>query len=154
MWDRPYDPRVTIRPPRAMIRPVVIVGASRGGSWDVTVTGIESSGSGTTYTSWVTLSGSPPSAAGYFQLPATTLAVFGTGTAVEYLELGSGDVAFASGIEIHSLRVNGPPEILNTSPASSLLSLTYNRTLTQLRWAVVATAPIQWWQTGATLYRL
>jgi len=156
MWHHPYTPLLSNRPPRSMIRPVVIVGAERTGSWGVNTALIESSGAGTTYTAWVTLSGSPPTAAGYFQTPASTLKLYGIGSATVTLELGSGGVAFASGIFINSMRSVGLAGFtpLNWNPLGTLLNLSYSRTLAQLRWAVVADVPIELFPVGGTLYKL
>jgi hypothetical protein len=140
-----------------MIRPFVIVGAERTGSWDVDTAPIESSGAGTTYTAWVTLSGSPPTAAGYFRVPsAGTLKLAGIGSATVTLELGSGGVAFASGIFIRSMRSVGLAGYicLNTDNVDTLVNISYSNTLAQLRFAVVADVPIELFAIGSTLYKL
>jgi hypothetical protein len=139
-----------------MIRPFVIVGAERTGSWDVDTALIESSGAGTTYTAWVTLSGSPPTAAGYFRVPAGTLKLYGIGSATVTLELGSGGVAFASGIFIRSMRSVGLAGYicLNTDNADTLVNISYSNTLAQLRFAVVADVPIELFAIGSTLDKL
>lgn len=153
MWNHPYEPSVITRPPRSLIRPAIRVERSYTGSWDVTVSGIDEDTGGTYYSDWVTLSGAPR-ANGWFMLPSFTLEVGSTGAATCYLELGSGDAAFDSGTVLGDLYINGSGDASRAPGSALLVGFSHSRPLTQLRWAVVSDAPVEWTQSATTLYKL
>jgi hypothetical protein len=153
MWLREYEPHVLARPPRSLVRPYVPGFVSYTGSWDVTVSGIDENTGGTYYTSWVTLSGPAPRANGFFYFPSFSLEV-ASGIATCYLEFGSGGTVFASGITVGDLLANGNGTVIRAPGSALLVGLDYSRLMTQVRWAVVSTAPVTWSQYSTTLYKL
>jgi hypothetical protein len=142
-----------VRPPRSLVRPYVNDLQSYTGSWDVTVSGIDEDTGGTYYTTWATLTGSVPRANGIFYFPSFDIELE-SGYASCYLELGSGDAAFASGILVGDLLLSGDGSATRVAGSAMLIGLDYSRNMTQVRWSVVSTAPVTWTQSGTTVYKL
>lgn len=132
--------------------PVQIAAVYLGGPasvWPVDVAPLDESDAGTYYTDWMDITGGPV-ADGLFGFPGFSVSVAGVGTqsAMTYAEVDQdGDVETTAALA--ELTSEG---CIGTLVVPHLVVLTGGKTITRMRWKIVAGTNLHWSLTTGTLY--